>query len=258
MRRSLHALTGRRVTQVALVAIAGVALAACSSGGSSTGSTTTTNSTNTGSSTTSASSTPTTSSAGGSVASKLQALMQSTQAVKGRTLALTYTESSSTSGAGAKTLTFAQDPPKYLFEVSSAILVDTGTATYACSNTGSGADYCESSGATTTALAPLLNLITGQTVSSSLQSVRAGVLAKLAGVHASFSNASFAGQSSTCVSGSQGANTFKYCLTDSGVLAYAGGSNTTTFGSLTLISYSTSPPASDFTVPKGATVVTTP
>lgn len=260
MGKSLQSLMRKRVTQVALVAVTGLTLAACSSGGSSSGSTTTTTSVKGGSSstsTTSAASTPTTSSASASVASKLQTLMESTQGVKDRTFALTYTETSSASGSG-KTLTFAQDPPKFLFEVASAIIVDTGTETYACSNTGSGADYCETSGATTTEIAPLENLITGQTVSSQLASVREGILSKLAGVNASFSSASFAGQPSSCVSGSQGANTFKYCVTNSGVLAYAGGSSVKTYGSLTLVTYSTSPPASDFTVPAGATVVTTP
>jgi hypothetical protein len=73
-------------------------------------------------------------------------------------------------------------------------------------------------------------------------------------VSATFSNQTIAGQSVQCVSGVKAGNTFKYCLTNSGVLAYAGGSTATGGGAITLTSYSTSVSASDFALPPGATI----
>jgi hypothetical protein len=47
---------------------------------------------------------------------------------------------------------------------------------------------------------------------------------------------------------------FKYCVTDSGILAYGASAGNT----FELTSYSPAPPDSDFTLPPGATVVTLP
>jgi len=46
----------------------------------------------------------------------------------------------------------------------------------------------------------------------------------------------------------------KYCVTDSGILAYAASAG----GTFRLSGFSASPPASDFSLPAGATVITIP
>ena len=248
----------RRLAAVtAAVASTGLLLAACSSSPSGTpsvsgNSTTTTSSAGGNSSTsTSASSNP-----GTSAAAKLAALSESVQSAKGGSFKLQYTEASSASG-GSHTLLFEQMPPKYLFSLSgssSVLVVNTGHGLYTCSSQGtqkvcvlvpSAAEF-----------APLLNVLTGATVVTAFNGLRSGLAAKLAGVSATFSSATFAGQSAQCVSGVKAGNSFKYCVTNSGVLAYAGGSSSQSFGSVSLTSYSTSVSASDFSLPVGATVVT--
>jgi hypothetical protein len=178
------------------------------------------------------------------------------QSAKNGSYKLQYTEASSASG-GSHTLLFEQMPPKYLFSLSgssSVLVVNTGHGLYTCSSQGaqkvcvlvpSAAEF-----------APLLGVLTGATVVTAFNGLRSGLASKLAGVSAKFSSATFAGQSSQCVSGVKAGNSFKYCVTDSGVLAYAGGSSSQSFGSVTLTAYSTSVSASDFALPAGATVVT--
>jgi hypothetical protein len=257
---SSRAAVRRVLTPVAIIAATGLLLAACSSGKTSgsittlgsNGNTSTSGSVNSGG--TASTSAPTTSSTGTSTDAKLSALLESVQGVKGRTFNLTYTE---TSSSGSHTLTFEQSPPKYLFEIAGSLLIDTGTTTYACTNT-SGKNYCYSLGAGATYIAALLKLITGETVASSLQTLKSQLSAKLAGVNASFSSATFAGQPAQCISGTQNGNSFKYCVTSSGVMAYAGGSSLKTYGSISLVSYSTSVSSSSFSLPSGATVITVP
>jgi hypothetical protein len=237
-----------------MIAVAGLALAACSSGtpNSASGSTTTTSSQ--GSSSTTAGGGSSTTSGSSSTASKLTAFESNVQSAKSGTFKLSYALTSSTSNS---TLTFEQLPPKYLFSIGGASatdIVDTGTGTYACSGQA-GHEYCYSFSTATNPFASLLNVVTGASVLSTLHSVQSSLAAKLQGVQVSFSNQTFAGQSSQCVSGTYQGNSFKYCVTNSGVLAYAGGSGSKSFGSISLSSYSTSPSASDFALPVGATVV---
>jgi hypothetical protein len=248
----------RRLVLASVIAVAGLALAACSSGtpSNAAGGTTTTTSSH-GSSSTTAGGGSSTTSGGSSIAAKLSALESNVQSVKGGTFKLTYAE---TSSASTGTLTFEQLPPKYLFSVGGATgaeVINTGTATYECSGQ-SGHAYCYSFSSSTNPFAPLLNVITGASVLTTLRSVQSSLAAKLQCVHASFSNQTFAGQSAQCVSGTYQGNSFKYCVTNSGVLAYAGGSGSKSFGSISLTSYSTSASASDFALPPGSTVVTLP
>ena len=248
----------RLLTIATLVAVTGLSLAACSSkpsgtpAGSNNSGTTTTSS----SSGTTGTSTSSTTSSGSSATSKLAALTQEVQNAKGGTFKLTYSESSTAAG-GSHSLTFEQMPPKFLFSLSgtgAALVVNTGTTTYTCSN-ASGHSVCYSFGASDP-FAPLLGILTGATTLTAFRSLESGLAGKLAGVSATFSNQTFAGQSAQCVSGVKGADTFKYCITQSGVLAYAGGSTATGGGALTLTAYSTSASAGDFALPAGATVVT--
>jgi hypothetical protein len=245
----------RLLTLAVMVAVTGLCLAACSSKSSGTpadsnnsGSTTTTSSSS-GTST----STTTAANPNSSLASRLVALEQTVQSAKGSTFKATYSESSSTE-AGSHVLTFEQMPPKFLFDITGAqagTILYTGTATYACSG-ASGHEQCYSLG-TTNPFGPLIDVIDGAAADTQFKSLHAGLVSKLAGVSASFSNQTFAGQSAQCVSGVKGADRFKYCITNSGVLAYAGGSTATGGGSLTLTAYSTSVSASDFDLPAGAT-----
>ena len=250
----------RLLPLVSVVAAAGLCLAACSS--------TTSNSSSSSSTTSSNGSSSTTANGGGSgssttapnTASQLAKFESSVQSATGGTFKLTYTETSSAKTPSSATLTFEQLGPKYLFSSggSSAFeVIDTGTATYACSGT-SGHAYCYSYASASNPFAPLLDEITGKSVLTTLHGVQASLAAKIAGVRASFSNQTFAGQPSRCVSGTYQGNSFKYCVTASGVLAYSGGSSSKGYGSITLASYSTSVSASDFALPPGATVVTLP
>jgi hypothetical protein len=197
--------------------------------------------------------------AGSSAIAKLVALTQSVNSAKHGTFKLSYAETSSTTGgSSSNTFTFEQMPPnKYLFGVdgtNKATIIDTGNGTYTCAAQG-GRQVCISYG-TTNPFASLLSVITGETVLTAFKGLQTGLAAKLAGVSATFSNQTIAGQSVQCVSGVKGGDSFKYCLTQSGVLAYSGGSTATGGGAITLTSYSTSVSASDFALPVGATIVT--
>jgi len=250
----------RRFLAIAVFgAVTSICLAACSSNSSSTG---TTAKPGSGTSTTSGSPSGTSSSttvkAQQSAAARLAALAQSVQSAKGGTFKLGYSESSSVAG-GSHSLVFEQMPPKFLIDLTGSdagLVVDTGSGTYTCSNL-SGHQECYSFG-TTNPLAPFIALFTGGTVETAFRGLESGIAAKEAGVSATFSTQTFAGQASECVSGVKGSDTFKYCVTGSGVLAYSGGSSTQGSGAITLTSYSTNVSSSDFALPAGAKVVTIP
>ena len=245
----------RLVGLVSVIAATGLVLAACSAASSSSSSSSTTSTKGSSSATTDHGSGSSTTAA--STASELSKFETSIQSATGSTFKLTYSETSSSSSG---TLTFEQLPPRYLFSSggSSAFdVIDTDTGTYACSGT-SGHAYCYSYSSATDPFAGLLDVISGKSVLTTLHDVQNGLASKAAGVKASFSSQTFAGQPSRCVSGTYQGNSFKYCVTESGVLAYAGGSGSTSVGSISLTSYSTSVPASDFVLPAGATVVTLP
>jgi hypothetical protein len=253
------ALRGRRlITLAVMIAVTGLCLAACSSKSSGTpsasgnsGTTTTSSSGSTGTSP------PSTANPGSSAIAKLTALTNSVDSAKHGTFKLSYAETSSTTGgSSADTFTFEQMPPnKYLFAIdgsTKATIIDTGTGTYTCVNS-SGRNVCISYG-TNNPFASLLSVITGETVLTEFKGLQSGLAAKLAGVSATFSTQTIAGQSVQCVSGVKGGDSFKYCLTQSGVLAYSGGSTATGGGAISLTSYSTSVSASDFALPAGATI----
>ncbi len=247
----------RLVAVIPTIALAGLVLAACSSGNSAGSSSTTTTTTSPGGTavTTAHSGGSSTTSAGSTSASKLTQFESNIQSAKGGSFKLTYAETSSATSQSS-TLTFEQLPPKYAFIIGGATaedIVDTGTGTYACSGPA-GHAYCYSFSSASDPFTALLNVITGASVDTELHGIQSSLAAKLHGVQVSFSNQTFAGQASNCVSGTYQGNSFKYCVTDSGVLAYAGGSGAKSYGSLSLTSYSTSPSASDFAIPAGATI----
>jgi hypothetical protein len=224
------------VVLVGLVLL-GAVLTACGSAANTAATTTTTS--GSGAATTVAT-------VGSSAAGKIAALASSVQGAETATFKVVY----SITGAGqAQTVTLEQAPPKSLLSVKSGAVIDTGTATYFCSE--SGATQCLSAG-TTNPLASLTALFSPQTALTELHAAQAD--AALKGYTITFSSGSYAGQSTTCATVSGMGNSAKYCVTKQGVLAYVKTGSTT----FQLESYSSSPAASDFALPPGATVETLP
>ncbi len=233
----------RGVSAVAGIVLFGLVLAACSSS-TNTAATTTTAAGGSTSATTGGSG-----SGGSSVSSQISALTSHLQAANRATFKAVYT---ATESGTNQTVTIEQSPPKSLFSAGSGVDINTGTTSYFCS-TANGQNTCYNAGASNP-LASLAALFSPATVRSALRTAQTEAAAHAAGYDVSFSTQSFAGQSATCASIAATATNAKYCVTDQGVLAYAGSSS----GSFTLTSYSSAPPASDFALPAGATVVTIP
>jgi hypothetical protein len=89
---------------------------------------------------------------------------------------------------------------------------------------------------------------------------RSDLAARVTGVSLTFTSELIGGQPSTCANRSRSGETATYCVTSSGVLAKVetSGGSSGSGTSFQLTSYSSSPPASAFAVPQGATVVTFP
>jgi hypothetical protein len=243
----------------ALLIVAAISLAACSSSKSGSGNSTTSSTASGGTKSSSPSGTSglaTTSTSSSSGSGEIGGLINKISSAKQLTFGATYSAVTSGSAAKTETFTYAQMPPKSVFEVSGIKVIDTGTATYSCSS-ASGTPTCISEG-TGDPLADTLNFITGDTALTALNALKTGIAQKLPNFSATYSTATYAGQSAQCVSGTESTNTYKYCITDSGVLAYAAGTSTSGFGGLTLSAFSTNVSSSEFSLPPGATVVTTP
>lgn len=189
-------------------------------------------------------------------ATELSALSSQVQAAKNRSFKATWTTSSAS--GGPTTVTLEQKPPDSLFLTSGGSggggeFLATATASYFCGSS-SGTETClKESGPNP--LVGLMDLYTGDTFVSALQGYEAEVAAKVQGVDLKFSNQSFAGLSAKCVNASSKGQSFKWCVTSSGILAYASTGGKATFS---LTSYSTKVSASDFNLPHGATVATLP
>lgn len=199
---------------------------------------------------------PARSAAGSSSVSKLDKIAAAASAESKATFKLTYT--SSGGGSSPSTITIEQKPPEQLFKTSSG-----GEAVY----NGKKAYYCSSdSGSHPTCIiypsigespiAEVVAVYSAGTYVQIMQSWETLLGAGIAGVHISFSSQSFAGQASQCVTWSYNGSKAKYCVTNSGVLAYVGGtsgkgSSSTTFE---LTYYSSHVKGSDFSVPKGAKI----
>jgi hypothetical protein len=220
----------------------GVVLAACSSSPSPTAGTTTT---------TSAASSATTSASGTSASalSKLQGLSSTITAAEKKPFKAVYTI---TNANTTQTVTVEQSPPKSAFGTKSGDVIDTGTASYYCTTTST-PPTCLSAG-TTNPLASLVAVFSPETVLAGLRQAETEADAHVAGYNVSFSSGNYAGQGATCANLTGAGNTVKYCVTNGGVLAYV----SSTGGTFSLTSYSSSPPASDFALPAGATVETIP
>jgi hypothetical protein len=150
--------------------------------------------------------TTTASSGGGSsLASRLAAVSNSMKGAEGAPFKATY---SAMANGKTETITFEQDPPKFLFGTSGGEVVDTGSTTYFCSTTGTPSCFSSS---TEDPLAALLQELSPKTYVASLQAAQAALAARTAGYNATFSTQTFAGQPSTCVTITQTSGTEGLC-----------------------------------------------
>ncbi len=235
---------------VPLVA-AGTLAAGC--GGSSSSSTTTTS--------------PSSTSGAGGSSNQLKSLGGSIAAAKNATFKAVYTSTSS--GGGTQTITLEQSPPKQVFSTTDSsgnvsTLLNTGTGTYACDSSSGSTPTCTSMAAAggSGALSALIGVYNGSAALSVINGWESIVAAHLTGVSLTFSNTTLAGQAVRCAKWSYQGSTATYCVTTGGVLAKVetsgGGSSSAGSSNFELTSFTTSPPASDFELPAGATVVTIP
>jgi len=244
----------RRTMSLGLAALTGAALLAACGSSSSTATTATTGGSGT---------TATTGSGSDSVSSRLDALAGNVAAAQKSTFQAVYT---STAGGSTSTVTLAQSPPKQSFSTangsgSTTSLINTGTTTYSCATGSGGASTCTSigGGLASSALTGLINVYNGSAALSVLKVWQSSLAAHLAGVSLTFTEETIAGQPSTCAHWSQSGDDATYCVTSTGVLARVESSGGSSGGqNFELTSYTTSPPASAFAVPQGATVVTLP
>jgi hypothetical protein len=233
--------TGRtkRLTLVAALVAFGVGLAACGSSSPSASSTTTSTST-------------TTTTVAQSSSQQLQSLTSLAQNSKTATFKAVYTY---TSSGKTQTITFAQSPPKYFFQVgTSGFTVNDGTTTYYCAQS-----HCLATSSSSNPLLSLSGLFNGTTFADSVRAytVAAAALAA-AGVSLTFSTGTYGGVSSQCVHVSDtksATKTFVWCVASASGLMDYWSAGTSSFA---LTSFTTSPPASDFAVPAGYTVTTLP
>ncbi|HUY22782.1 MAG TPA: hypothetical protein VMV22_10655 [Acidimicrobiales bacterium] len=242
--------TTRRRALVALGAagLTGLLLAACGSSTNAASSTTATSSSGAGSG---ATTTSAGGSSGSSSSSQLHALSSSIQTAEHATFKAVYTSQSS---SGTETITIEQKPPKSVFGSGTTSVINDGTHTYVCTPTG-GSTQCMSESGSTNPLSSLATLFSPQALLSVFQQAEAQAAAHAQGYTLTFSDGTYAGQHAKCVSATGGAQgSGKYCVTDSGILAYVQSSSNT----FQLSSYSSSPPDSDFALPSGATVITVP
>ncbi len=179
----------------------------------------------------------------------LKTLEKTLQSGSGQTYLATYNWVSNGSN---ETVTIAQSPPKSNISSSSGSFINTGTKSYVCTGSSSSAS-CYSSGSTNP-LSALINVFSSKTALNALSQAQHGLLSRILGYKTTSSNQTIGGQPSTCISISVRSKSAKYCVTKSGLLSYSG----TSSGYFELTNLSSSPPASLFALPAGATVVTLP
>lgn len=259
MSRNPSRRTGVRWALVAPLVAVGMVVAGC--GGSSSSS----NSTGSTSAPASTSSTATTSSGGG--AGQLKAFGGTIESAKNATFKAVY--STTSSDGGTQTITLAQSPPKQVFSTTDSsgtvsTMVNTGTATYSCETSPGGTPTCTSmsSSAGAGALSALVGVYNGSTALSAINGWQSVVAAHVTGASLSFTRTTIAGQAVRCANWAYQGSSATYCVTNSGVLAKVstsgGAGSSATSSNFELTDFSASPPASEFDVPAGATVVTVP
>ena len=187
----------------------------------------------------------------GATSKQLKSITSSLGKAEKRTFKAVY---SFVGNGTSQSVTIEQQPPKSRYSFgSNGSVIDTGTATYFCSTSGGQVTCIPESGGSNP-LSSLLDLFSPATVQTSLQATESELAARARGYTVSFSKGTFAGQASKCAKVSGPSGSGKYCVTNAGILA----SLTSASGGFTLTSYSGSVPSSDFSLPPGATVVTSP
>jgi len=159
-------------------------------------------------------------------------------------------------GSGSpSTVTIEQEPPDQLFSSSNGELLVSGGKTYYCSSSN-GKETCIIYGsAADSPMALVMGVFAGSTYATIMQGWQTIVGAGLTGFHFSVTSQSFAGQASKCGNWSYQGSGEKYCITDSGVLAYVGTTSGSTLSTtFELTSFSTNVSSSDFNVPAGAII----
>jgi hypothetical protein len=172
------------------------------------------------------------------------------------TFKLTYTSK----GSGSTSqMTIEQKPPQQLWKTSDGEMIFNGKKAYYCSTSG-GVTCVVYGSMSASPFAGMMGLYGASTYVQEMQGWQGLISEHIFGFHISFSRARFAGQASECVTWSyQGANT-KYCVTNSGVLAYVGSWGKSSGGnsSFALTSFSSHVRGSDFSLPRGAKITTMP
>jgi hypothetical protein len=252
---ALSAVRKGRVVALAALLAGGIGLSACGSSSPSASSTSTSSSTTTTTSgnTGSTGNTGTSGNTGSTGSTDtLSALTTLAQAGQSATFSATYTY---TASGKSQSITFAQSPPKSLFKVGTTalILTDGSKSTYC------GATTCYTVAADANPLLTLTYLFDGTTFADSVQMYSGAAAAQLAteGISLSFSNSTYAGQPSKCVTvhDSKGTTkTFTWCVATNGILD----DWTSPTAKFALTAFTASPPSSDFTLPPGDKVIAAP
>lgn len=225
------------------IVLVGVVLSACSSSPPAA---------STSSSVTTSATTNITGSGGASDSAQIRSLSSAVQAGKDATFKATYTTHDA--NGSSESLTLEQKPPKSVFATGSTSVINDGNHTYFCTATGGARQCVSETGAGANPLASITAIFDPSTVLSEFQAAEAAAAAHSSGYSLAFSDGTYAGLATKCVNFGHGSQTVKYCVTNSGVLAYASSAGNT----FELTGFSASPPDSDFALPAGATVVTVP
>jgi hypothetical protein len=226
-------------------------------------------------------------------AKTLTALTKKIKAGKKATYQAVYSYKS-TGTKKVSTITFAQKPPKSLFEegTTHTYLIDTGTQSLECSqttettsattttsssttsSTTSTSATATTTTSTTTTTAPkskyvcvktgsagagaasgLLDLFEPTTALTYFNTAEQEIAAKIAGYSVKITNGTYGGVASKCVTLRVSGQSYKYCVGNNGLLTYSGTPNK---GYFELKSFTKNVPASDFQPPAGAKTETIP
>jgi hypothetical protein len=171
-------------------------------------------------------------------------------AAKGEGASFVASWTSSSSGTVTK-ITLAHEGTKDYFATSSTFIVATSNQTYYC--TTSAMTCVKEAGMDP--LAGLLGLYDGSTFVDTAKVYTDQAILEAEGVSLNFSSGTYGGVASKCVKISKNASTATWCVgTSSGILTYWLANS----DSFTLTSYSSTPPAADFSVPAGYTTTSIP
>ena len=172
------------------------------------------------------------------------------------TFSATYVITEASTGK-TQTVTFAQAPPKSAIVTSSGSFLVNGSSVTACEGSGSSATCTSLPASMSSEVTGLSNLFSPAVILNDIKGVRAQAAANAAGYVVSSSSATYGGLASSCVTvkGTAEKTPVTYCAADSsGVLTYVNAGGNT----VKLQSFSSTPPASTFSPPAGATVQTIP